>query len=117
MSDQTKPQTEVEMAEGYITNAELALKIAHGFDGLEQIELLYRQLDAVRQAHAETRRVLDVARAVIRERYSHAAVVTRERDEARRERDEARFRPGLGDNHHNAAICPYCTPKAEADHA
>lgn len=27
-----------------------------------------------------------------------------------RERDEARYRPGLGDNHHNAMACPYCNP-------
>lgn len=27
-----------------------------------------------------------------------------------RERDEARFAP-MGDNHHNAAACPYCNPK------
>lgn len=26
-----------------------------------------------------------------------------------RERDEARFRPGFGDNHHNANLCPHCT--------
>ena len=25
------------------------------------------------------------------------------------ERDDVRFRPGLGDNHHNANLCPYCT--------
>jgi hypothetical protein len=31
---------------------------------------------------------------------------------AERERDEARFRP-LGDNHHNAAACPYCSPASE----
>lgn len=33
---------------------------------------------------------------------------------AERERDEARFRPPLGDNHHNALRCPYCTPPALA---
>jgi hypothetical protein len=27
--------------------------------------------------------------------------------EAQQERDEARYRP-MGDNHHNAAACPYC---------
>jgi hypothetical protein len=36
--------------------------------------------------------------------------------EVERERDEARFSP-LGDNHHNAAACPYCTPKTEAANA
>lgn len=30
--------------------------------------------------------------------------------EAERQRDEAKYAP-VGDNHHNAAACPYCRPQ------
>jgi len=42
--------------------------------------------------------------------------VTAERDRLKKELAEARFRP-LGDNHHNAALCPYCNPTLNAQTA
>lgn len=51
---------------------------------------------------------------IIREALEAATQAQRELlEEVRKQRDEARFSP-LGDNHHNAAACPYCNPKLEA---
>ena len=38
--------------------------------------------------------------------------IRQERDEAVKDRNRAKFMP-IGDNHHNALLCPYCNPNNE----
>jgi hypothetical protein len=47
-------------------------------------------------------------------RYSDYEKLERKNERLTIERDEARFSP-MGDNHHNAAACPYCRPEVEAE--
>lgn len=90
-------------------------------DSPEELTRFLRQgAMAIKQLHDQIRDMqrdaLDTAdeRAVtiISQQDGHIFKLRKQVAELTKERDEARFRPGLGDNHHNAAACPYCTQKA-----
>lgn len=79
-------------------------------------ETFWERLNRVQSENVELRYELEAERAKAKYRRARSAVQAMMRaaaeyryHEEREERLKAQFRP-LGDNHHNAMLCPYCNP-------